>query len=232
MEEINLKDLFNYFLSKIWIILIVTILAILVGCLYGLFLKTPLYKSSTTIVLARVNDNVSETNGITQNDILLNQKLVSTYREIIKSRRILNQVIENLDLNVTYDVLKNKITVTNEKDTELIRISVSDENAKQAKLIANEIAHVFNNEIVDIYSIKNVSIIDYAEEESAPYNINVVKQTVLAGMVGLVLSCAIVFTMFYFDTTIKSADEIESKIGLPLLGAVPMSGHHKGGKKK
>lgn len=231
MEEINLKDLFNYFWSKIGIIISVTLVVVLGSCIYSLYIKTPLYRSSTTIVLARVNDSVSETGAITQNDIILNQKLVSTYREIIKSRRILNQVIANLDLDVTYSDLRQKITVTNEEDTELIRISVVDKDSKEAKLIANEIAHVFNNEIVDIYSIKNISIIDYAEEEVTPYNINVVKQTVLSGVIGILLSCGIIFTMFYFDTTIKSADEIESKLGLPLLGAVPMSGHHKGGKK-
>lgn len=229
MEEINLKDLFNYFWSKIIIIILVTLLAVLGGCMYSLYLQKPMYKSSTTIVLTRANDEV-ENGGITQNDILLNQKLVSTYREIIKSRRILNQVINNLNLNMDYATLGQEISVTNEKDTELIRISVSDSDPKQAKVIANEIARVFNNEIIEIYSIKNISVIDYAEEATNPYNVNVIKQIVLAGLCGLVLSFGIVFMMFYFDTTIKNVEEVEDKLGLPLLGAVPMNSR-KGGKK-
>lgn len=229
MEEINLKDLFSYFWNKKILIIVVTVVAILGSCIYSLYLQTPMYKSSTTIVLTRTNDD-TENSGITQNDILLNQKLVSTYREIIKSRRILNQVINNLDLDMDYTTLGSSITVTNEKDTELLRISVSDSDSKQAKTIANEIARVFNNEIVEIYSIKNISVIDYAEEAKNPYNVNIVKQTVLAGLCGAVLACGVVFMMFYFDTTIKNTEEVEDKLGLPLLGAVPMSGR-KGGKK-
>lgn len=229
MEEINLKDLFSYFWNKKILIIVVTVVAILGSCIYSLYLQTPMYKSSTTIVLTRTNDD-TENSGITQNDILLNQKLVSTYREIIKSRRILNQVINNLNLDMDYTTLGSSITVTNEKDTELLRISVSDSDSKQAKTIANEIARVFNNEIVEIYSIKNISVIDYAEEAKNPYNVNIVKQTVLAGLCGAVLACVVVFMMFYFDTTIKNTEEVEDKLGLPLLGAVPMSGR-KGGKK-
>lgn len=230
MEEVNLKDLFSYFINKIGLIIITTLVVVLLGCLYALYIQKPMYQSSTTIVLVGDNENVTGNMGITSNDIALNQKLVATYREIMKSRLVLNQVINNLDLDSSYNELKNQISVTNEKDTELIRISVDNLDSRKAKEIANEIARVFSNEIVEIYSIKNVSVIDYAEEMEKPYNVNVLKQTVLSGLIGAILSCGIVFIMFYFDTTIKNTSEIEEKLGLPVLGTVPMNGR-KGGKK-
>lgn len=230
MEEVNLKDLFSYFINKIGLVIITTLVVVLLGCLYSLYIQKPMYQSSTTIVLVGDNENVNGNIGITSNDITLNQKLVATYREIIKSRLVLNQVINNLNLDSSYNELKNQISVTNETDTELIRISVDDLDSRKAKEIANEIARVFSNEIVDIYSIKNVSVIDYAEEMEKPYNVNVLKQTVLSGLIGVILSCGIVFVMFYFDTTIKSVEEIEEKLGLPVLGAIPMNGR-KGGRK-
>ncbi len=232
MEEINLKDLFSYFWSKKAIIMLITLLTLVGSIVYTYALQKCFYKSSTTIVLTRVNDSTTEEGGITQNDVILNQKLVSTYREIIKSRRILNQVINNLELSLTYEELKGAISVTNEKDTELIKISVSNESPKLAKEIADEIARVFNGEIVEIYSIKNVSIIDYAEEAKVPYNVSKVKQLALGILIGLVLSSAFVFVLFYFDTTVKSSDEVEAKLGLPILGSVPLSHYkRKGGKK-
>lgn len=221
MEEINLKDLFSYFFSKSFIVIITLTVAILVSTIYGEFIKVPMYRSYTTIVLTRSGDTDKNDNSITQNDILLNQKLVATYREIIKSRRVLGQVIENLDLDMEVSELSQNISVTNEEDTELIKISVSSVNKEDAKDIANEIAKVFSNEIVDIYNIKNVSIIDTAIVAKTPYNINTVKEIVIAALFGVVLGVVIIFVMFYFDTTIKNPEEIQTKIGLPLLGVVP-----------
>lgn len=221
MEEINLKDMFNYMISKIFIIIITIVLLVVGSIIYREYFKVPLYSSYTTIVLTRTNSSSGEESSISQNDILLNQKLVATYREIIKSRRILEKVINDLDLDISFSKLSSRVSVTNEKDTELIRISVSDEDSENAKNIATRIAKVFGDEIVRIYNIENISIIDYAIESETPYNINVPKETIVSFAAGLVLGCVIVFLMYYFDTTVKSVEEIEKKLNLPILGTVP-----------
>ena len=180
-------------------------------------------------------NNESNTNqSITQSDITLNKNLISNYRVIMKSHSILNQVVNNLDLNTTAEQLKKMVNVTTEDDTEIIRISVNSENAANARDVANEIARVFSNDVARYYSIKNVAIVDYAEVASNPYNISLLKTTVLALLVGVVLACAVIFIMFYFDTTIKNVEEIESKIGLPTLGVVPLKyvPKEKKGKRK
>jgi len=128
--------------------------------------------------------------------------------------------------------LSQNISVTNETDTELIRITVSSLDKEQAALVANEIAKVFSEEIINIYNIKNVSIIDYAIVSNVPYNINVVKDAIIYGLVGIVAGLGIVFVMFYFDTTIKNPEEIQEKIGLPLLGVVPKFESSKSKSKK
>ena len=231
MEEINLKDLFNYFISKILIVIITFLVAVLVSVVNSKFIKVPEYQSSTTIVLTVNSDNDLDTT-ITQDAITINQKLVATYRQIIKSRRVLDQVISNLDLDMEASELSKSISVTNESDTELIKITVSNVDPELAAMIADEIAKVFSEEIVDIYNIKNVSIIDKALVSEAPYNIKLVKDTIIFGMLGIVLGLGIIFVMFYFDTTVKNAEEIQEKIGLPLLGVVPVVGNGKDFKKK
>jgi len=231
MEEINLKDLFTYFLSKIAIVIIIFIIAVSSSIVYSEFFKKPRYNSYTTVVLATSNDEKKDS-SITQTDININQKLVSTYRQIIKSRRVLGQVIDNLELNMSVSELSQNISVTNETDTELIRITVSSLDKEQAALVANEIAKVFSEEIINIYNIKNVSIIDYAIVSNVPYNINVVKDAIIYGLVGIVAGLGIVFVMFYFDTTIKNPEEIQEKIGLPLLGVVPKFESSKSKSKK
>lgn len=220
MEEINLKELFDYFVSKWFIIAIAGLAFVVAGASYTLFFKTPMYNSYTTMVLTTNNEKTNQ--QITSSDITLNKNLVSNYRVIMKSHSILNQVINNLELNTTAEQLKKQISVTTEDETEIIRISVNSENADSAKDIANEIARVFSNDVARYYSIKNVAIVDYAEKANLPYNISLLKTTVLALLVGIVLASAAIFIMFYFDTTIKSTEEIESKIGLPTLGIVPI----------
>ena len=220
MEEIDLKELFSYFWNKKLIIIILTVLALGGGIFYSMKIQKPMYKSYTTILLTKEESNTT----ITSNDISLNRNLVDTYREIIKSRNVLGKVITNLNLDCTIDELMRKVTVENINDTEIIKISVVDYQEWNSMKIADEIAKVFNTEVVKLYNIQNIGIIDTAELPTKPYNINHVKTAALTGAVGLVVGLGIVFVLFYFDTTIKSSDEVERKLGLPVIGTIPVRG--------
>ena len=222
MEEINLQDLFKYFVSKILVIVLVTVFFGLIGSLYLLFVQTPMYKSTTTLLLANVSGMDGSSSSITTNDITLNQKLVSTYREIIKSRKVLKQVIDDLDLDYGYEQLASLITVGSVNDTEIIKVTVKNKDPLVAMKIADEVADTFCDEIVNFYQIQNVNIIDKAELNDTPYNVNLVKQIFIYLLIGFVVSCAVVFIMYYFDTTIKTKEEIEEKVGLPVLGIIPV----------
>ena len=217
MEEINLKELGNYFLSHIVIILSVITVILIVGCIYSVVIKKPLYHGTTSIVLVNQNNG----NTITNSDIQVNRNLVETYTQIIKSRKILSNVISQLGLTYSESVLANNVSVSAITDTDIIRVSVSDENNRLAADIANEIARVFMEDIKTRYNLQNVSVLDEAVAESSPYNVNIAKEIVLYILIGVVLGCAIVFVMFYFDTSIKSSTEIEEKFGLAVLGNVP-----------
>lgn len=216
MEEINLKEVYSYFKSRLlWMILAIVVIVI-IGNVYTILTRVPMYQSNTTIVL--VGESKKE---YSQTDSQLNQNLIGTYSEIITSRKVLQQVIDNLKLKMTVDGLSKKITTSSVEDTEIIRITVNNEKKKMAAEIANEVADVFSDEIQDIYNLENVAIIDKAEEADAPYNINYVKDNVIYLMIGVVLSFGVVFVMYYFDTTIKSSETVEEKLGLTVIGIVP-----------
>ena len=213
METIDLKDMFSYFKSKISIIILFIVVVGIMGCLYGLFIQKPVYKSSTSIVLI----SESQTGAtLTYNDVSLNQNLVSTYSEIIKSRRVLNQVIDNLSLDYSYSNLSNNVEVSSVTGTQIIKISVSDRNTKTAM----KIAKVFAKEIPELYNISNVNILDYAEAASNAYNVNFIKQSIIYLLVGLVVGLGITFVMYYFDRSVKNISQVEEKIKLPVLATV------------
>ena len=216
MEEINLKEVYSYFKSKILWILLAIVAIIIIGNVYTIITREPMYRSNTTIVLVGESKE-----GYSQSDSQLNQNLIGTYSEIIKSRKVLSQVIENLKLKMSVEELSNNITTTSVEDTEIIQITVANAKAKDAKKITDEVAKVFSEEIQDIYNLENVAIIDKAELSKNPYNINYVKDNVIYIIVGFVLSFGIVFIMYYFDTSIKSSEVVEEKLGLTVIGVVP-----------
>ena len=216
MEEINLKELFDYFIDKIKYIIIATLVCCLIGGIYTKFLTVPMYKSSTTVILG----SNQEGTGITQSDISINNNLVSTYAEIIKSRRVLEQVQKELNESYTYKELASEISVSSINNTQIIKITVADNNALNAKIIANLVAKVFTVEVPELYNLDNVHILDVAIEEDEPYNINVAKSSIIGGVLGLVLSSGIFFVIYYFDRTAKSVEQVEEVLQMPILGSV------------
>lgn len=219
MEEINLKELFDYFKERIIGMLIILLIVVVVGSTYSIFLKKPKYRSTSTIVL--VSENSTQGQQTTQSDVNLNQSLVGTYSEIVKSRKIADNVIKNLSLDYDTDELLNHVTVSTKQDTEIIKVEVVDSDKGLAADITNEIIKEFSKEISSIYKLQNVSQIDVAEEAEEPYNINIVKDMVIYLFVGIVLAFGVVFVIYYFDTTIKSSDEVENRFDLPVIGVVP-----------
>lgn len=219
MEEFNISEFIKYYFSKFIIVILFVLIGTIGSIYYNENVQVPMYKSQTSLVLTRSNN--SNSTASLQNDISLNKNLVSTYREIIQSRRILSKVIENLNLDMTEKELSKRISVTSANDTELIVISVSDGKGRVSRNIANEIAKVFKSEITSIYNIENISIVDEAIEAKEPYNVNIPKQYVMGIGAGFLLASMIITISFYFDDSIKKSEDIEEKVGLSVLATVP-----------
>lgn len=229
MDEINLAELFRFLLSKIKFIILISILSVVLCLFYITFLLTPMYHSSTTLIL--VGNNENQNLSLVQSEVNLNQNLVTTYSEIVKSRSVLNQVIEVLGLSCSAEELSGRIYVTSIEDTEIIKIQVSDEDNATARKIASATSDVFMKEIQKIYKLTNVSVVDEASLENEPYNVNITKQLLIAAILGFGVASCLAFLVFYFDTSIKSSKDIEEKLGLAILGNVTVANKSKGGKK-
>lgn len=227
MGELDLKELLNVFWkSKIQIILIIAIF-IALGVVYTISFVTPMYTASTTLVLATADNNTQQTdrkttNSISTTDVTLNSKLVSTYSELVKSKNVLRQVISNLGIDVAEEALRKNISVSSVKDTELIEISVTNISATNATKVANEIAKVFTEKVGEIYNINNVHVVDEAEKPEVPSNINHTKDVLIFIVIGIVVSVVYILIANMLDTTIKSVEEIEKTMKIPVLVSIPI----------
>ncbi len=223
MEEIDISEVLLYFKSKVALIIGITLLIVILGNLYAMFLRVPVYKSSSTIVIASNDTNSANM----QADITVNQKLVGTYKEIVTSRSVVEQVIKDLDLKYSYEELSSNILAEAVQNTEVLKISVLDKNAELAPKITSMLSEVFKEEVMEIYNLKNVKVLDSASTPTGADNVNFVKDEIIYFGLGMIASFMLVFIMFYFDKNIRSVEQVESRLGLPILGTIPLYGGKK-----
>lgn len=228
MEELDLKELLALFGKKKWIILLIVLIITAIGLVYSFYFIEPKYESSTTLILGRINassengDVLNDGEEITQSEISINSNLVATYSELIKSKTLIQKVIDNLGLDLSEQAVRNSITVSRISETELIEIKVRNSDMNLASEIANEIAVVFSEKIEEIYNISNVYIIDRAVPAEAPYNINHIKDIGISITIAVIISIGYILIIHLLDNTIKNENEIEKVIGLKNLINIPL----------
>ena len=219
MEEINIKDFFNYLKKYILIICGVVVIFVIGVFIYDKSIKKPLYTTYTTIILTKSNEAQTSTT-ITQNDILLNQKLVETYTKIIKSKLVLDQVISETGITYTAEELGQNVAVEAYENTEMLKISVTDSDPELSASIANSIAQVFSGEVAKIYQMNNISVIDIAQVPDEVSNNTLTRDFFIALFISIFGSIGVIFIIYYFDDSIKLTDDLEEEIGMPVIAKV------------
>jgi len=218
MEEIDLKDFLGYLKKYVATMAITAILAVGGTYIYDTQIKTPMYSTYTKVLLAQEN---KETNSsATLNDVNVNQKLAATYSEFVKSRLVLQQVIDDLHLDYKADELAKHITVTNIEDTQVLKITVTDASAEDAQKIADKTTAVFAKEITELTGIDNVKPYEVAQLPENPSNNTLKRDLVIAAIIAIFGVLAVAFVIFYFDDTVKYSEDLEKKIGLPIAGKI------------
>lgn len=228
-ETISLRELFHTLRKRIWLILSLTIVATLVSGILSFFVLTPIYSSSTQLL---VNQEKTDQPMYNVGDIQTNLQLMNTYNVIIKSPAILELVAKELDMDISSEALNSKITVSSEGQSQVISISVQDPDPYMATDIANTTAKVFQDEIVKIMNVDNVSILAKAvtKEIPSPIKPKPVLNIAIALVVGLMAGVGLAFLLEYLDNTIKSEQDIEKILGLPVLGAIHAMDENKKAK--
>ena len=219
MEEINIRDFLNYLKKYVLVIVVVALVLIIGVFIYDKSIKKPLYTTYTTIILTKSNETQTSTT-ITQNDILLNQKLVETYTRIIKSKLVLDQVISETGITYTAEELGQNVAVEAYENTEMLKISVTDSDPELAASIANSIAQVFSGEVAKIYQMNNISVIDIAQVPEEVSNNTLTRDFFIALFISIFGSIGVIFIIYYFDDSIKLTDDLEEEIGMPVIAKV------------
>lgn len=223
-ETISLKELFGTLKKRMTLIIVITLLAVSASALISYFLITPVYQSSTQLL---VNQEKSDQPNLNVSDIQANLQLINTYNVIIKSPVILDKVSEQMNGEFTAGQLNEKITVQTEQDSQVVNVSVQDPDPYVAADIANKTASVFQDEIVELMSVDNVSILTPAvvSQGQSPVSPQPFLNMAIALVVGLMIGVGLAFLLEYLDNSIKTEQDIEKVLDLPILGVVGQITH-------
>ncbi len=226
--EIDLLEMAGMLKRKmIWIIL-AGILFAAAGFAGTRFFMIPRYRSETKmVVLTKENTSI-----ITNSDLQASTFLARDYAELIQSRTVLEAVITNVGLDISYEEMLDKITVTVPEETRIITISVTDENPDMAARIANEIRAAAAEHIQSVMNTEAVNVVDEANIPEAPYLPNTRKNTMIAAAAGILLALCFEIVRFIMDDSIKTPEDVERYLGLSTLGYIPEEADRKKVRKR
>ncbi len=225
--EINLKELLYALKKRIWLVLAVGLLS---GCLaigYAKFLVTPIYSSTSSLLVLS-----KETTQTSMADLQLGSQLANDYSLLIKSRPVLDTVIQNLDLKIDYKTLKADILIQNTEDTRLLYLTVQNSDPILAKELVDELAEVSSRYIGDQMEVTPPKIIETGEVALYPDSPNIMKTAVLGILAGFVISAGSIILLNLMNDTVKTEDDIAKYLELATFAVVPDKGSARKSKRK
>lgn len=215
--EIDLGELFHLILQKIWII----ILCIIVGAALAFggtkFLITPQYSASSIIYI------LTKTTTVTSlADIQMGAQLTVDFEILAKSRTVVEEVIETLDLDTTYEELLSQITTENPTGTRMLELTVTDPDPEMAKTISNALADATADRVADVMNSDKPNIVDRAVKPANPSSPSTIKNTAIGALAGAFLAIAVVVIRFLLNDTVQTEEDIRKYLNLNTLAAVPL----------
>lgn len=226
-EVIDLTEILSAVRQHLLELIFVTLVAALVGFTASKFLMNPKYDSSALMI---VNTRQDVNANVTSDQINSATKLVSTYSIIIKSDTVLQQVIDNLGLNLTYAQLNKRVTVAAVDDTQVMKITVQSDSPEWARQVCEQIITVAPDVIKEAVEAGSVKVISNASLATEPVSPNIKKNTMLAAAVGFVLVIGIIALQVLLDNKINTEEDVTKYLDMTVLGVIPQ--YDQGGKKE
>ncbi|MBM6716085.1 capsular polysaccharide biosynthesis protein [Gemmiger formicilis] len=216
-DTIDLVEVFYLFWGHLWQIVLCLILGAAVAFSYTYFLVTPLYQATAKIyIVSASNDSV-----VNLSDLQIGASLTADYQELLLSRPLLQDVINNLSLNMDYKTLESMISISNTQDTRILKILVTSSDPQQSADIANELVRQAGIYLPNIMETDPPNLVEDAIAPSGKSSPSYSKNTMLGGLAGAVLCCAVLLVRFLMNDTFVTPDDIAKYFGVQPLATIP-----------
>jgi len=224
--EIDLRELLFELKKRLWLILVALFLGIGIAGAGSAFLITPQYKSEAKLYILS-----KETTLTSLADLQIGSQLTQDYKVLVSSRPVMEGVIKHLKLDYSYKELAGKLTVENPQNTRILSLTVRDENPYMAKQIVDDIANTASDYIGEIMEMVPPKMIEDGVVASEPYSPSIKRNALLGGILAVFLICALIAVRVVFSDTVKSEEDVERYLSIPVLAVIPKK-REKGKKKE
>jgi len=222
-QTIDISALWLVIKKKMNVIVIVTLLITMIAGIATFFLVEPKYTSTVAVFINDVKTTSSGgTESQTVNDINMYQKLVETYSAITKSRTVAEDVIAELNLDLSVGELQGMISSSAKGNTQFLNISITSNDREQAYKIANQMALSLKSVSKELRGADIVQTLDAANVPNSPSSPNLKMNIAIGFMLGLMISVFGVFILEFLDKTVKDPSNIIDGLGLTFLGSLPL----------
>lgn len=231
--EIDLMELFFRLIENSKKIIAGALVGMFVFAAYSFLLATPMYEATCKIYVLSASDS-----AINLSDLQIGSQLTADYQEVFDTWEVHEQVLQNLNLDYTYEELEEMIRISNPSDTRILEITITNDDPAEAAAMANEYAAVASRYISATMVTDEPTVLSEALQPTEPVSPRKVFNTALGFLLGALVMCAIVTVQFILDDKIKTAEDIRKYTGMPTLAVVPINGdfvpptREKGGRKE
>lgn len=216
--EIDLKELFGNLLEHWIFIVVTTLIAAAAGLLVTKLLLTPQYEANVNMI---VNSRQDSTGSLTNDNITSSKNLVPTYAVVLKSNIILDQVIEELQLEVTYKELSNRIAVEAVESTQVMNVAVQYPDPVMAYQIVEKLVEIAPEVLVEVVEAGSCKVVSKVTVGDNPVSPSTKKNVILAALLGMVLSMGIVVLKSLLQNYIADDEDVAKYLELPVLAVIP-----------
>ena len=216
-SELDLYELFSYFLKKWPVILIGLLVGMILSGAVTLFFMTPKYTATSKVYM--VSSSTDSVVDLT--DLNIGTSLSSDYEELLMTRPILEEVITDNNLKYSYEDISEMVSINTITDTRILVIHATSTDPKEAKNIANALAKKAVKELPKLMDTSKPNIAEAAiipKEKSSP---SILKNTLLGGLIGIILVTGFYTFLFIRDDTLSSSEDMEKAFGVMPLAVVP-----------
>ena len=216
--EIDLLELGYEILDKLKYIIAAAVLGIILAGVYVFAIAVPTYEAVAKLYVLNSNDSV-----VNLSDLQLGNYLASDYTELFQTWEVKEMVRTNLGLDYSYEELESMVKVDNPADTRILYITVTSTNPQEARAMANEYASVVSDYVSKIMAAERPNLLSEAIVPDSPVSPKKAQTLIIGMLLGLALSMGVVILRFIMDDSIKSVDDVEKHLGLPVFAIVPMT---------
>ncbi|MFC5649392.1 YveK family protein [Paenibacillus solisilvae] len=216
----ELKYYFRLFQKKLWLIVLIVMIACAATGIRSYYMVTPVYTAAVKLIVNQPSK--SSKMGTDIKKIQTDMMLIHSYKEIIHSPAILNKVVEQYPgLHASTREL-SRVSVAAADNSLLMSLMYTDTSYERAVNNVNAISNVFKQQIPKIMNIDNVTILAEANLNGShvPINSNPQMDILISLFISLMFAAGLVFFLDYMDKTYKSEADLEADLGLPVLVSV------------